>query len=168
MNNDDQFQARIQTPFATLGVLTDHEALLGIRFLPCSVSQKTPRANDRIAQLVCAQLMQYLLHGDFSFDLPIKLIGTPHELAVWAAMREISAGATDTYGNLAVRVGSSPRAVGTACGRNPVPVIIACHRVVAANGLGGFMGGKRSESMSIKQWLLRHESTSDRAEFALQ
>jgi methylated-DNA-[protein]-cysteine S-methyltransferase len=156
VNSYDQFQARLVTPFATLGVLTDGAALLGIRFLPMSVGEKA--ATNAIAQRVSEQLLQYLAGGDHLFDVPLKLAGSQHELDVWTAMRAIPAGETETYGSLATRIGSSSRAVGTACGRNPVPVIIPCHRVVASTGLGGFMGGKRSDSLSIKQWLLHHES----------
>ncbi|MEO8386699.1 MAG: MGMT family protein, partial [Betaproteobacteria bacterium] len=77
----------------------------------------------------------------------------------WQAMRAIKAGATQTYGELSASIDSSPRAVGTACGQNPVPIVVPCHRVVAATGLGGFMGGKKNDSLRIKRWLLAHEST---------
>lgn len=161
----DQYQARVKMPFATLGVLTDGRALVGIRFLPIGVAEKAP--TDAIAARTRDQLLQYVENADCCFDLPIKLVGTQHELDVWNAMRAIAPGRTDTYGNLAEKIGSSPRAVGTACGRNPVPVIIPCHRVVATGGLGGFMGGKRSDSLSIKQWLLRHESRGESTPFEL-
>ena len=58
---------------------------------------------------------------------------------------------------MAASIASSPRAVGTACGRNPVPIVVPCHRIVAANGLGGFMGGKHADPLAIKRWLLTHE-----------
>ena len=62
-----------------------------------------------------------------------------------------------TYGDIAKRVRSIPRAVGGACGRNPLPLIIPCHRVVAAGGIGGFMGGRDDDPLAIKRWLLKHE-----------
>jgi len=90
--------------------------------------------------------------------VPLKLNGTKHQIDVWEAMRKIPAGKTMTYGELAEVIGSSPRAVGTACGQNPIPVIVPCHRIVAAHGgLGGFMGGKLENPLVIKQWLLKHE-----------
>lgn len=151
-----EFQARFKAPFATLGICTSESALIRIAFLPVNTPALPPVRNS-IAHLVCAQLTRYIETGDTIFDIPIRLQGTKHELDVWAAMQRIAPGKTLTYGALAAAIGSSARAVGTACGRNPVPVIVPCHRIVAASGLGGFMGGKRDDSLSIKRWLLNHE-----------
>lgn len=159
MSRDDRhvFAACLKAPFATLGIVADDTHLLGLHFLPVSVAAKPPRPNT-IAHLVCVQLMAYLDNPHYAFDLPLKLSGTKHQVDVWNAMRRIPAGKTQTYGELADLVGSSPRAVGTACGQNPIPVIVPCHRVVAASGgLGGFMGGKLENPLAIKQWLLKHE-----------
>ena len=151
------FAARLKAPFATLGIVADEKHLLGVHFLPVSVAAKTPKTNT-IAHLVCVQLMAYLDDPNFIFDLPLRLNGSKHQVDVWIGMRAIPAGATMTYGALADSVGSSARAVGTACGQNPIPVIVPCHRIVAANGgLGGFMGGKLENPLLIKQWLLKHE-----------
>ena len=156
--NDRQvFDACLKAPFATLGIVTDDKHLLGIHFLPTSVPAKTPRINS-VAHLACVQLMAYLDNRNFKFDLPLKLTGSKHQVDVWQGMRKIPAGKTRTYGELAAEIGSSPRAVGTACGQNPMPVIVPCHRIVAASGgLGGFMGGKLENPLVIKQWLLKHE-----------
>lgn len=159
MKPDDRhiFAACLKAPFGTLGIVTDETHLLGVHFLPASVPAKAPRTNS-IAHLVCVQLMAYLDNPGFVFDLPLKLSGTKHQVDVWQGMRNIPAGKTLTYGALADLVGSSARAVGTACGQNPIPVIVPCHRIVAANGgLGGFMGGKLENPLAIKQWLLKHE-----------
>jgi methylated-DNA-[protein]-cysteine S-methyltransferase len=72
------------------------------------------------------------------FDLPVKPEGSPSELKIWLAMAAIPYGETRTYGDIAKSVGVNARAVGQACGRNPIPILLPCHRVVAANGLGGF------------------------------
>ncbi len=101
--------------------------------------------------------MRYLNDAKFCFDLPLRLSGSKHQLDVWQAMQTIPSGATMTYGAIAERVGSNARAVGTACGKNPLPIVVPCHRIVAANGLGGFMGGKRDDPLAIKRWLLTHE-----------
>jgi O-6-methylguanine DNA methyltransferase len=87
-------------------------------------------------------------------DRPILLAGTPFQCAVWRAIAGIPFGRTRTYGDIARRIGkgSAVRAVGQACGANPVPFFVPCHRVVAANGLGGFSGG-----LEIKKGLLRME-----------
>ena len=151
------FDACLKAPFATLGIVADDKYLLGLHFLPATVPAKAPRTNT-IAHLACVQLMAYLDNPNIRFDVPLKLNGTKHQIDVWEAMRKIPAGKTMTYGELAEAIGSSPRAVGTACGQNPIPVIVPCHRIVAAHGgLGGFMGGKLENPLVIKQWLLKHE-----------
>jgi methylated-DNA-[protein]-cysteine S-methyltransferase len=108
------------------------------------------------------QLQAYLDDPRFEFDLPLQLSGTRHRLAVWEAMQRIPAGATRTYGELAKELRSSARAVGGACGANPIPVVVPCHRVIAAGGaIGGFMG-ERGEGfeLGIKRWLLGHEGAA--------
>jgi len=74
------------------------------------------------------------------FDLPLAPVGTPFDRRVWRGMCAIPYGATQTYGELAARVDGIARAVGVACGRNPIPIIIPCHRVLAGDGLGGYSG----------------------------
>jgi methylated-DNA-[protein]-cysteine S-methyltransferase len=88
-------------------------------------------------------------------DLPLAPAGTAFQQRVWAAMRAIPPGQTRTYGEIAREIGSTARAVGQACGANPIPILIPCHRVTAAAGaLGGFSGG---DGPVTKQWLLDHE-----------
>lgn len=91
------------------------------------------------------------------FDLPLAPHGTAFQQAVWAQLREIGFGQTRSYGELAARLGkpAAARAVGAATGRNPLTIIVPCHRLLAGNGaLTGFAGG-----LSRKQWLLAHEQT---------
>ena len=152
------FDARVRTPFATLGITTSATHLTGVRFLAPAVPAAAPKKGS-LAHLVCVQLQAYLEEPAFAFDLPLALAGTHHRLAVWEAMQRIPAGRTRTYGELAQELGSSARAVGGACGANPLPVVVPCHRVIAAGrALGGFMGA-RSEGfeLGIKRWLLEHE-----------
>ena len=86
------------------------------------------------------QLKTYF-NGQLSeFDLPLAPAGSPFQQRVWSAMCEIPHGETWTYGKLAARADAAPRAVGGACGANPIPIIIPCHRVLAANGSGGYSG----------------------------
>jgi methylated-DNA-[protein]-cysteine S-methyltransferase len=89
------------------------------------------------------------------FDLPLAAEGSAFEGRVWAAMRAIPYGETRTYGDLAHATDSGPRAVGRACGRNPIPIVVPCHRVLARAGLGGYSGG---EGLPTKQWLLALEA----------
>ena len=159
MRDPQHFDACVRTPFATLGITATDSHVTGIRFLAPSVAAKVPKRNS-IAHLACVQLQAYLDDPAFVFDVPIKLAGTHHRLAVWEAMQRIPAGATRTYGELAKELGSSARAVGGACGANPIPVVVPCHRVIAAGGdIGGFMGARGSEGfeIGIKRWLLEHE-----------
>jgi len=154
----DAFQACLRTPFATLGVTTSATHVTGIRFLAPSVPAKAPR-RDTLAFLACVQLQAYLGDPRYEFDLPIALAGTHHRLQVWEAMQAIESGRTRTYGELAAELRSSARAVGGACGANPIPVVVPCHRVVAANrAIGGFMGSRKEGfELGIKRWLLEHE-----------
>jgi methylated-DNA-[protein]-cysteine S-methyltransferase len=153
------FDACVRTPFATLGITATDTHVTGIRFLAPSTAAKMPKRNS-IAHLACVQLQAYLEDPAFTFDVPIKLSGTHHRLAVWEAMQRIPAGKTRTYGEVAAAIHSSPRAVGGACGANPIPVIVPCHRIIASGGdIGGFMGARGNEGfeIGIKRWLLEHE-----------
>ena len=154
----ESFQACLRAPFSTLGITTTDTHVTGIRYLAPSIAAKAPKRNT-IAFLACVQIQSYLEDPRFEFDLPLWLNGTHHRLAVWEAMQRIPAGKTRTYGELAREINSSPRAVGGACGANPLPLVVPCHRVIAANrAIGGFMG-ERSEGfeLGIKRWLLEHE-----------
>ena len=84
-------------------------------------------------------------------------MGTAHDIKVWQAMVAIPYGQTRTYGDIAKEIGSAAQAVGNACGRNPLPIIIPCHRIVGSAGIGGFSGSRGDETVSTKQWLLQHE-----------
>lgn len=103
------------------------------------------------------ELAEYLAGTRRSFSVPLAPEGTPFQLAVWDALRTIPYGATRTYGNIAAQIGRprAARAVAAACGRNPLPVFIPCHRVVAADGLGGYSD---PEGVHTKQFLLDLET----------
>jgi len=88
-----------------------------------------------------AELEAYFARRRLGFDLPLAPRGTPFQLKLWQALSAIPYGELRTYGELAALLKSVPRAIGGACGRNPIPIIIPCHRVVAAGSLGGFSGG---------------------------
>jgi methylated-DNA-[protein]-cysteine S-methyltransferase len=155
------FQAIMHTPFAALGIRVLHGQLTGIDFLPGDAAAMEPQGP--VAKRVCAALENYLHNPSAKLDLPICPAGTNFQQRVWQALRNIPAGTTITYSQLAVHVLSGARAVAKACGANPIPLVIPCHRVVAKHGLGGFMQGRASESLAIKQWLLAHERSGPRA-----
>ncbi len=92
------------------------------------------------------------------FHHPVSPNGTPFQQRVWTEIAAIPAGEVRSYQDIARRIGSHPRPVGGACGKNPLPLLIPCHRVVSAHGLGGFsMGGNLEQGLAIKRWLLAHE-----------
>jgi methylated-DNA-[protein]-cysteine S-methyltransferase len=150
------YQARLAMPFGVLGIVTSGGALKGIDFLPAATPELAPQ--DVLADKVCAQLRAYLADPAFVFDLPLDAAGTPFRSRVWQALQRIPSGQTLSYGELAKQLHSAPRAIGQACGANPIPLIIPCHRVLARNGLGGFMNSSGGDPLSIKRWLLQHES----------
>lgn len=156
MKSPFPYQAQLRTPFGVLGIHCTEESLIGITFLAPDSTAQPPR--NALAYEVCAQLTAYFADADFQFDLPLKLSGTPHQLKVWQAMCDIPRGQVRTYGELAALLHSSPRAVGQACGNNPIPVVIPCHRVVSKAGLGGFMHRADNGALDIKRWLLTHEA----------
>jgi methylated-DNA-[protein]-cysteine S-methyltransferase len=106
---------------------------------------------------VCERLKSYFSHRPFSLDVPLQPTGTPFQQRLWLRLQQIPSGEVITYGELARELGSSARAVAGGCRANPIPILIPCHRVVAANGLGGYMGKTEGREPAIKQWLLQHE-----------
>jgi len=149
------YQAKLSVPFGVLGIRCTDELLTGIEFLPLRTIPQLP--GNAFAQHVCEQLTAYLNDPDFRFELPIALNGTVHQIKVWRAMAGIPRGETRSYGELAAELNSGAQAVGQACGANPVPVIVPCHRVVGKSGLGGFMRHAGGKPLDIKRWLLAHE-----------
>ena len=126
----------IDSPVGRLTITATDGAVRAISWVDQDNGERTP---------VLAEA-RHQLHAYFAgrldhFDLPLSADGSPFEQRVWAAMRRIPHGQTRSYGELAMEVGSAPRAIGRACGRNPIPIIIPCHRVVARGGLGGYSGG---------------------------
>ena len=153
---DIPYQAVIPAPFGALGLRVEHGELVGVDFLAPHVALQAPA--DDATQAICDSLSGYLDDASAPLlDVPVRALGTVFQQRVWQTLRNIPAGATLTYAELAVRVGSGARAVANACGANPVPLVIPCHRVVARDGIGGFMQGRKADSLSIKQWLLQHE-----------
>ena len=150
------YQAIITAPFGKLGIRCTEEALLGIEFIPADTPTLAPR--NALASEVCRQLGEYFVDANFCFDLPLQLDGTQHQRKVWQAMQAIPLGQTQSYGALAAQLGSNARAVGQACGNNPIPIVIPCHRVVSKAGLGGFMHRSDNAALDIKRWLLAHEA----------
>jgi methylated-DNA-[protein]-cysteine S-methyltransferase len=147
--------AVIEAPFGQLRLTADQDALTGIEFLLEPQPLIKPRSH--LLKETVTQLAAYFRRADHRFDLPLRLDGTAFQMRVWRALLDIPPGAPLTYGQLAKRLGTAARAVGGACGANPIPIVVPCHRVVAANGLGGFMNTRFLGPLDIKSWLLTHE-----------
>ena len=154
-------ETRYATPFAVLGIRTVPGRVLGLRYLPLNTPEVA--ATDRLAARLCREVERYLADPEFRFGVPYIFEGTPFQCRVWREIEKLFLLKSVSYGHIARRLQSGARAVGTACGANPVPLIVPCHRVLAAQGLGGFMGGTTTAALQIKRWLLRHEGLLDSA-----
>lgn len=153
--NAVRFDAVVRLPFGWVGVRTDGACVSGISFL--HDAQSKPAATE-LAQRVVDQLIVYCDDSSSPFDVPLTIAGTPFQQQVWSEIARIPTGETRSYGDLALRLNGSARAVGQACGDNRWPLVIPCHRVVAAAGIGGFAHRRDDSYLRIKRWLLTHEA----------
>jgi methylated-DNA-[protein]-cysteine S-methyltransferase len=150
------FAAVLVAPFGAIGVCVTENRLSGLEFLPPGVRPRDSALP--MVSRVARELDAYYANARHVFELPLAPVGTPFRLGVWQALRRIPAGMTRSYGELARELGSAARAVGQAVGDNPLPIVIPCHRVIAADGgLGGFNHSRTGYSQDIKRWLLTHE-----------
>ncbi len=151
------FSAVVATPFGAIGIRTEPGALREMTYLPRHFAEKEP--TDTVSELAAKQVERYLAEPDFRFDLPLIKVGTAFQQKVWAVIAAIPRGDVLTYGEVARIIQSAPRAVGQACGANWFPLVIPCHRVTAAGGLGGFShhDDETGFHLGVKRWLLAHE-----------
>jgi methylated-DNA-[protein]-cysteine S-methyltransferase len=149
------FTAVSPAPTFALGIRCNDDEITELVYLePCAeLKPVTPLAKDAVRQL-----RAYLKNPAFEFGLPLAAAGTHFQRKVWQQIAAIPCGATRSYGEVAASIHSGPRAVGNACGVNPYPLIVPCHRVLAANhGLGGFARQRGGFLLEVKKWLLQHE-----------
>ncbi len=158
MNATTSYQAIIPSPIGPLGIVMERGQLCRIGFLSDETALQA--AEDKPAAQVAAQLQHSFTQADWHFSLPLQPAGTAFQQKVWWQLQQIPMGEVRTYGEIARALGSGPRAVGNACRNNPLPVVVPCHRVVAANGPGGFAGQTWGRNISIKGWLLAHEGVT--------
>ena len=156
-NGSELFSAIVTAPFGAVGIRTEAGSVRELVYLPPHFAEKDAR--DAAAELAARQVAQYLADPDFVFSLPLQQAGSAYQQRVWAAVSAIARGTVRTYGQVAREIGSAPRAVGQACGANWFPLVIPCHRVTAAGGLGGFASHNDENGfhLSVKRWLLSHE-----------
>lgn len=153
------WDAVVEFPVMKVGVRTHEGRVVGIRYLPPSVPAQAP--GSALAERAVRQLERYRDDPDTAFDLPLLVQGSEFQRRVWDAMCAIRRGRTRTYGELALELGGEARAVGQACGDNRLPIVIPCHRVVAAGGIGGFSHSTDGFLIEAKRWLLLHEIAPD-------
>jgi methylated-DNA-[protein]-cysteine S-methyltransferase len=132
----------LASPVGRLALEADGDTLTGVRWAGTRERAGKDKPSP-ILKEAKRQLDRYFAGKLKAFDLPLGARGTDFQKSVWKMMREIPYGETATYGGMAMALGSGPRAVGMACGRNPIPIIVPCHRVLASGGKeGGFSGGQ--------------------------
>ena len=148
----------METPIGRLVLESDGDVLIGV-WLPHERRHGRRDADDvpPVLKETATQLEEYFAGERTAFDLPMELDGTDFQREVWNELTRIPYGETISYGELARRVGrpNGPRAVGQANGRNPIPIIVPCHRVLASNGIGGYGGG-----LKVKRALLAVEGVT--------
>ena len=157
--------AHYQTPIGVLNVTLDDDRIIAVNtkhlYPGSSRASRMVSYDSRYRGLrkqLGEQLRRYFDAPQDSFDIPLQQQGTPYQRRVWRALQRIPPGQTLTYGQLAKRLHTSPRAIGNACRQNPLPLLIPCHRVVAANGEPG--GFSAHGGIETKKKLLMLEGAS--------
>lgn len=149
--------AIISSPVGMLRVGLEHGKLTSIEFLPKASSAGLSPGKE--FKPIIDEIKAYFTNPQHRFNLPLSIQGTDFQKTVWNALQHIPSGETVSYQALAKQLKTSPRAIGNACRRNPLPLIVPCHRVVAKTGLGGFAGKRDGELINIKRALLQHEGS---------
>jgi len=160
MRADQTFSAILALPTCRFGAsitldARGEEQLDELVFL----SPYTPlySGSSKLASGLSEALQAWLQNPHTRLAFPLARHGTDFQHRIWQAIRAIPCGQTRSYGELSTEHGGTPRAVGQACGANPFPIIVPCHRVLAKSGIGGFANAREGWLLDTKRWLLRHE-----------
>lgn len=152
------YDVTVEFPKFKVGVATRGGVVTQLKYLPLS-TPSIPGKNE-LAMRAERQLQGYRSDPNSAFDLPVVIEGSDLQKAVWKAMCAIPRGKTRTYGDLARELGADPRDIGQCCGDNRLPLVIPCHRIVAADGIGGFAHATSGYLLEAKRWLLMHEAAA--------
>ncbi|MBE9515374.1 MAG: methylated-DNA--[protein]-cysteine S-methyltransferase [Proteobacteria bacterium] len=145
----------VDSPVGRLGVTTHEGRLQSIDFLTASAALAPPV--EPFDKEVAKQLQAYFQNPDFTFSLPLCDAASDFQQRLRKQLLKVKPGKPETYGSMAQYLNSAPRAVGAALRANPVPLVVPCHRVIAATDIGGFSGKRSGRLPAIKQWLLNYE-----------
>ncbi|MDR3491812.1 MAG: methylated-DNA--[protein]-cysteine S-methyltransferase [Gammaproteobacteria bacterium] len=145
----------IPSPLGNLCLLIESNTLKSIQYAP--IDSQLSQVIAPYALIVQHELEQYFCDPNHVFSIQLEPEGTAFQKKVWRALQQIPTCTTVSYKDISEKLTTSPRAVGNACRANPIPIIIPCHRVVAKNTLGGYVGQTTGAMIDIKKWLLNHE-----------
>jgi len=152
------YDVTVEFPKFKVGVATRDGIVTQLKYLPLSAPSIPP--GSELAKRAERQLKSYREDANTRFDLPVAVEGNELQKAVWQAMCAIPRGRTRTYGDLARELGAEARDIGQCCGDNRLPLVIPCHRIVAADGIGGFAHATSGYLVEAKRWLLMHEAAA--------
>lgn len=152
------YDVTVEFPKFKVGVATRDGVVTELKYLPLSFASISSKSE--LARRAAQQLEAYRRDANSQFDLPVVVEGSELQTSVWKAMCAIPRGKTRTYGDVARELGTDPREVGQCCGDNRLPLVIPCHRIVAADGIGGFGHATSGYLLEAKRWLLMHEAAA--------
>jgi len=157
------YSAIFKSPIGNLAVICQGKkksSIASIQYLPTKTSSKilSDPLEKKLVLALQKELDEYWQNPKHKFTIPLTPEGTPLQKRIWKALKQIPSGRTVTYGELALKIGTGARVIGNACRKNPILILIPCHRVVAKAGLGGFGGDTSGKLIDNKKYLLKHEN----------
>ena len=156
MRDPDFFDGVYEGPVGWLGICLQGEKLCELAWMARPRRALRQRHAHSVLRQIIRCLDSYFATASFHKIPALAPAGTKFQQCVWRALLQIPCGSVKTYGQLAAELKTGNRAVGQACRRNPIAILIPCHRVVSAGDMGGYMG--KTGHLYIKRWLLEHEN----------
>lgn len=153
-----KYTAIFTAPYGKMGIILENRIINKLEFLPPETEEI--KSDNAECKKIIADIKAYFKNPHHEFQSEFAFMGTDFQIKVWQALLKIPVGKTLTYGQLAKKLKTGPRAIGQACRTNPVPLFVPCHRIVATDHLGGFAGQIKGPFFAAKQWLLRHEGAA--------